>query len=42
MAFEISIDAPRLDGISSSNIWRLGGYCYECLKQLLPLYDRLW
>ena len=40
--FEISIDTPRRDGMTKSCIWRLGGYCSECSKQLLPLCDRLW
>lgn len=40
--FEISIDISRRDGMEQSNIWRLGKYCNECSKQLLPLYERLW
>jgi hypothetical protein len=40
--FEISVDTPRRDGISPSNIWPLGGYCHECSNQLFPLCDRLW
>lgn len=40
--FEISVDTPRRDGMTRSNVWRLGAYCHECSKQLLPLYDRLW
>ena len=42
IAFEISVDTPRRDGMTKSYIWRLGGYCPECSKQLLPLCDRLW
>lgn len=40
--FQISIDTPRLDGISQANIWRLAKYCDECSNELLPLCDRLW
>lgn len=40
--FQISIDTPRLDGISQSNIWRLAKYCDECSNELLPLDSRLW
>ena len=42
IAFQISIDIPRPDGISPSNIWRLAKYCDECSNELLPLYNRLW
>jgi hypothetical protein len=40
--FGISIDTPGRDGMTRSNVWRLGGYCFECSKQVLPLCDRLW
>jgi hypothetical protein len=42
ISFQVSIDTPRLDGISQSNIWRLAKYCDECSNGLLPLCDRLW
>ena len=42
VAFEIGIDTPRRNGIRRSNIWHLGEYCYECSRQPLPLYQRLW
>jgi hypothetical protein len=42
ISFQISIDAPKLDGINQSNIWRLAKYCNECSNELLPLYNRLW
>lgn len=40
--FEISIDVSRRDGMTKSNIWRLGGYCHGCSKRFLPVCDRLW
>jgi len=42
IAFQISIDTPRVYGISQSNIWRLAKYCDECSNELLPLDRRLW
>ena len=42
MMFEISVDTPGRDGMTISNVWRLGGYCHRCSNQLLPLCDRLW
>jgi hypothetical protein len=42
LVFEIAIDTPWRDAMKKSNIWHLGEYCYECSKQFLPLYSRLW
>jgi hypothetical protein len=42
VVFEIGIDTPWRDAMKKSNIWHLGEYCYECSKQFLPLYSRLW
>ena len=42
VALEISVDIPKQREMKKSSVWRLGLYCLECSKELLPLYDRLW